>query len=217
MNLAHTSLTATAPRTHNMASTHASAGKPQVISTQIPSTDSSRGITHFTPQTTTLTSKHTYMHAHTHTPVCTCFLHISLVALFINHTHKETMAQTSSSTKQYTLPYCTTQSNPWTSSKSATVAKALPFCPTRSCKKHCVCLTRFSVTFFSPAEPRINVPRMQQQSENPWAGLHDNVPADLQPRWQKVCRSRATQPRCSNVPDWVTTSATQPTFWEWQF
>ena len=28
------------------------------------------------------------------------------------------------------------------------------------------------------------------------AGLHDNIPADLQPKWQKVHQSPATQPRC---------------------
>ena len=36
------------------------------------------------------------------------------------------------------------------------------------------------------------------------AGLHDNVPADLRPRWKKVRQSRATQPRCTVVPDFVT-------------
>ena len=38
------------------------------------------------------------------------------------------------------------------------------------------------------------------------AGLHDNVPADLPPRWQKVSQSRATRPRCADVSesDWVT-------------
>ena len=40
------------------------------------------------------------------------------------------------------------------------------------------------------------------------------IPADLLPRWQKVRQSRATQPRCTDVPDWVTTSAVQPTFWD---
>ena len=34
-----------------------------------------------------------------------------------------------------------------------------------------------------------------------WAGLHDNVLADLPPRWQKVRRFRVTQPRCTDVPD----------------
>ena len=51
----------------------------------------------------------------------------------------------------------------------------------------------------------------------PWEtrdGLHDNVPAGLLPRWQKVCQSRATRPKCTDVPDWVTTSAMQPTFWD---
>ena len=43
-----------------------------------------------------------------------------------------------------------------------------------------------------------------------WAGLHDNVTADLLPKWQKVRQSRATQPRCTDVPDWVTASA----FWD---
>ena len=38
-----------------------------------------------------------------------------------------------------------------------------------------------------------------------WARLHDNVPADLLPRWQKVLQSRAAQLRCNDVPDWVTT------------
>ena len=46
------------------------------------------------------------------------------------------------------------------------------------------------------------------------AGLHDNVPADLLPRWQKVRQFRATQPRYTDVPDWVTTSAVKPTFWD---
>ena len=46
------------------------------------------------------------------------------------------------------------------------------------------------------------------------AGLHDNVLADLLPRWQKVRQSRATQPRCTDVPDWVTASAVQPTLWD---
>ena len=32
------------------------------------------------------------------------------------------------------------------------------------------------------------------------------------PRWQKVRQSCAIQPRCIDVPDWVTTSAVQPTF-----
>ena len=51
-------------------------------------------------------------------------------------------------------------------------------------------------------------------SEDIRAGLHDNVPADLLPRWQKVCQSCATQLRCTDVPDWVTISAVQPTFWD---
>ena len=46
------------------------------------------------------------------------------------------------------------------------------------------------------------------------AGLHDNVPADLLPMWQKVRQSRATQLRCTDVPDWATTYAMQPTFWD---
>ena len=46
------------------------------------------------------------------------------------------------------------------------------------------------------------------------AGLHDNVPANLLPKWQKVHQSRVTQPRCADAPDWVTTSAVQPTFWD---
>ena len=33
------------------------------------------------------------------------------------------------------------------------------------------------------------------------AGLHDHVPYDLLPRWQKVCQSRATEPRCTDIPD----------------
>ena len=37
-----------------------------------------------------------------------------------------------------------------------------------------------------------------------WAGLHNNVPADLLPKWQKVRQSRATQPRSTDVPDWGT-------------
>ena len=44
-----------------------------------------------------------------------------------------------------------------------------------------------------------------------WAGLHDNVPADLLPRGQTVRQSRVVQPRCTDVPDWVTTSAVQST------
>ena len=45
------------------------------------------------------------------------------------------------------------------------------------------------------------------------AELHDNVPAHLPPRWQKARQSRATaQPRCTDVPSWVITSAVQPTF-----
>ena len=31
---------------------------------------------------------------------------------------------------------------------------------------------------------------------------------------QKVRQSRATQPRCTDVSDWMTTSAVQPTFWD---
>ena len=46
------------------------------------------------------------------------------------------------------------------------------------------------------------------------AGLQGNVPADLLPRWQKVHQFRATRPRRADVPDWVTTSAVQPTFWD---
>ena len=46
------------------------------------------------------------------------------------------------------------------------------------------------------------------------AGLQDNVSADLRPKWQKVRHYRATQPRSTDVPDWMTTSAVQPTFWE---
>ena len=46
------------------------------------------------------------------------------------------------------------------------------------------------------------------------AGLHDNVPADLLPRWQKVRQSSATQPRGTDVLDWVTTSAVQLAFWK---
>ena len=34
-----------------------------------------------------------------------------------------------------------------------------------------------------------------RQPQQDWAGLHDNVPADLLPRGQKVRQSRATQPR----------------------
>ena len=39
-------------------------------------------------------------------------------------------------------------------------------------------------------------------------------PAELLPRWQKVHQSRATQPRGTDAPDWVTTSVMQPTFWD---
>ena len=78
----------------------------------------------------------------------------------------------------------------------------------------------------SPCQPRIepspsnigdNFPRSELAGSNPlkyWAGFHDNIPADLLPMWQNVRRSRATQPRCTEVPDWVTTSAEQPTFWD---
>ena len=38
------------------------------------------------------------------------------------------------------------------------------------------------------------------------------VPADLLPKWQKVSQSRAIQPRCTDAPDWVTTSAIEATF-----
>ena len=48
----------------------------------------------------------------------------------------------------------------------------------------------------------------------PWAGLHDNVLADLLPRWQKVHQSRASQPLGTDVPGWVTASAVQATFWD---
>ena len=46
------------------------------------------------------------------------------------------------------------------------------------------------------------------------ARLHDNVQADLLPRWQKVRQSRATlsPDALMYVPDWVSTSAVQPTF-----
>ena len=47
----------------------------------------------------------------------------------------------------------------------------------------------------------------------PWVRLHDNVPANLLPRWQKFSQSHATPPRCTDVPDWVKTSAVQPTVW----
>ena len=46
------------------------------------------------------------------------------------------------------------------------------------------------------------------------AGLHHNIPAGLPPRWQKVRQSLAPQPRYIDVPEWVTTSAVQPTFWD---
>ena len=46
---------------------------------------------------------------------------------------------------------------------------------------------------------------------NPWVGLHDNIPADVLPRWHKILQYRATQPRCTDVRE--TTSAVQPTFW----
>ena len=51
-------------------------------------------------------------------------------------------------------------------------------------------------------------------AEDIWACLHDSVSADLLPRWQKVRQSRATQPRCTDVPDWVTTSTLQSAFWD---
>ena len=44
-----------------------------------------------------------------------------------------------------------------------------------------------------------------------WAGLHENVQANLLPTWQKVRQYRASQ---TDVPDWVTVSAVQPTFWD---
>ena len=43
-------------------------------------------------------------------------------------------------------------------------------------------------------------------SKDTKAGLHDNVPADINTA-TKVRQSRATQPRCTDVPDWVITSA----------
>ena len=43
----------------------------------------------------------------------------------------------------------------------------------------------------------------------PRAGLHDHVPAELLPRRQKVRQSRATQPICTALPDWVPTSPVQ--------
>ena len=46
------------------------------------------------------------------------------------------------------------------------------------------------------------------------AGLHDNDPADLLPRRHKVRQSRATQPRCIDVSDCMTTCAVQPNFWD---
>ena len=46
-----------------------------------------------------------------------------------------------------------------------------------------------------------------------WAGLHDDVQADLPPRCQKVSQPRATQPRGTGVPDRVAPSAAQPIFW----
>ena len=48
--------------------------------------------------------------------------------------------------------------------------------------------------------------------EEPRAGLHDDVLADLLPRGQTVRQSRATHPRCTDVSDWVTTSVVQPIF-----
>ena len=46
------------------------------------------------------------------------------------------------------------------------------------------------------------------------AELHDNIPADLLPSWQKVRQSREIELRCTGVPGWVTTYAVQPTFWD---
>ena len=46
-------------------------------------------------------------------------------------------------------------------------------------------------------------------SFKPRVELHDNVPADLLSRWQKVRQFRATQPRCTDDPDFATISAAQ--------
>ena len=48
-----------------------------------------------------------------------------------------------------------------------------------------------------------------------WARLHDNVPADLLPRWQKVHQSPATQPRCTDIPDWLTTQPRRTDVPDW--
>ena len=56
--------------------------------------------------------------------------------------------------------------------------------------------------------------RQLSEQSHARARLHDNVPANLLPIVQKVCQSRrATQPRRTDVRDWATTSAVQPTFW----
>ena len=60
--------------------------------------------------------------------------------------------------------------------------------------------------------PPDTVIRTRTPSIQSRAGLHDHVPADLLSRWQKVCQSRATQLRCTGIPDWVTTSACNPPF-----
>ena len=52
------------------------------------------------------------------------------------------------------------------------------------------------------------------RKREPLIALHDNIPADLLPRWRKVRQSRATQPRYTDVPDSMTTSAVQSTFWD---
>ena len=57
---------------------------------------------------------------------------------------------------------------------------------------------------------KVTIKQGKASRQDTWAGLHDNVPADLLSRRQQVRQSRATQPRCTDVPHWVTTSALQP-------
>ena len=59
-------------------------------------------------------------------------------------------------------------------------------------------------------------PNWRNQPRSPEPGCTTTPPADLWPRWQKVRQSRATQPRWTHDPGWVTTSAVHAThlFWD---
>ena len=86
--------------------------------------------------------------------------------------------------------------------------------PTRCESAHQICQRRWSSqahTFYShTTQCSLSISRTALwlwwscASSDVWAGLHNNVPANLLPRWHKVHQSRAIQPRCTDVPDWVT-------------